>query len=79
MHKGTSVSYQVDVLSTNDVLLSSTTQTANPVTTRFPAVSHVHVIHSIALFYYTAVALCTQSGRLYTPKQHQITDYHQNN
>ena len=39
--QGTSLSYQLDVLSMSDVLLASSTHTVNPVTTRFPDVSHV--------------------------------------
>jgi len=39
--KGTSVSYQLDVLTMSGVLLNSTSHTVNPVTTHFPAVSSI--------------------------------------
>ena len=39
--KGTSVSYQIDVLSMSDVLLTSSTSTDNPVTTHLPTVSNI--------------------------------------
>jgi len=43
--KGTSVSYQVHVLSVSDVVLSSSSHTSNPVAVRLPAVSHVSHYH----------------------------------
>jgi len=42
--EGTSVSYQLDVLSMNDVLLTSSTHTVNPLSVRFSDVSYVHTL-----------------------------------
>jgi len=42
---GTSVSYQVDVLSMSDVLLTSSIHTVNPVTIHFTDVRHISNYH----------------------------------
>jgi len=55
---GTSVSYQLDVLSMSDVLLNSSTHTVSPAALRFPAVSHVSHF-AVVLLHYTIYTVYT--------------------